>query len=135
MTADEQLIRDLQQSWMEAWRQLDATTLENILADDFVFTLSTDPARPYSRADWMRLALGSYTCETFAYENMAVRLLDTYAVVCSHLVQQASIGDTDRSGRFLLTDIWRRDGETWKVISRYSSYPEPASASTEALDG
>jgi len=134
MTPDEQLIRDLQQLWMEAWRQQDATTLEKILADDFVFTLSTDPTKPYSRADWLRNALGPYTCETFDYKNMAVRLLDTYAVVCSHFHQKASVGGTDRSGRFLLTDIWRRDGDTWKVIARYSSFPEPVSASTQALE-
>lgn len=135
MTADEQLIRDLQQRWMKAWQQQDAAALEHILADDFVFTLSTDPTKPFRRSEWMQMALGSYTCETFTYENMAVRLLDHYAVVCSHLRQRASIGDIDRSGRFLLTDIWRRDGDMWKVIARYSSYPEPTSPSTQALKG
>ena len=60
MATDDQLIRDLQQRWMEAWQQQDAPTLEKILADDFVFTLSTDPTKPVSRADWLRMALGPY---------------------------------------------------------------------------
>lgn len=133
MTAAEQTLSTLQHQWMEAWRQQDAAKLEAILADDFVFTLSTDPTKPYSRADWLRIALGGYTCESFAYEKMAVRLLEPYAVVSSHYIQKASIGGTDRSGRLFLTDIWRRDGETWKVVARYSAWPEPTSASTQAL--
>ena len=50
--------------------------------------------------------------------------------------QQARLGEVDRSGSFFLTDVWRLepDGQ-WRVCARYSSHPEPAGASSSALEG
>lgn len=50
------------------------------------------------------------------------------------MAPEATLGDADRSGSFFLTDVWRLepDGQ-WRVCARYSSYPEPAGASADAL--
>ncbi len=133
MANDEQTIRDLQQRWMEAWQKNDLTTLEIILAPEFLLTLSTDPTKPMNRADWLRLALSDYRCEAFNYEKIAVRIFDGWALVGSRYRQKASVKGVDRSGEFFLTDVWRRSGDNWQVIGRYSSFPEPLSQSTEAL--
>jgi len=35
---------------------------------------------------------------------------------------------------FFLTNVWQRSGDdTWQVVARYSSLPEPSTSSAEAL--
>jgi hypothetical protein len=130
---DSQTLTELQHRWMEAWRRRDRDTLELILAHDFALTVSTDPAKPIARADWLRLALGPYRCDSFTYQSMTVRVLGSLAIVASRYRQQASVGDADRSGEFFLTDVWRRTEASWQVVARYSSFPEPPGASGRAL--
>jgi hypothetical protein len=65
---------------------------------------------------------------------MQVRDFGDVVVVSSLATQRATAFGEDRSGTFFLTDVWRAtpDG-AWQVIARYSSYPEPATASADAL--
>ncbi|HKQ04858.1 MAG TPA: nuclear transport factor 2 family protein [Blastocatellia bacterium] len=131
MTDAEQLTQ-LEQHWMEAWRTKDHQTLESILAPDYTFTLSTHPQRAYSRQEWLDL-VSEYDCEWFHFEQVAVRLLEPYAVVSSRFRQRAVVRGQERSGEFFLVDVWRRVEGGWQVAARYSAWPEPMSASVEQL--
>jgi hypothetical protein len=64
---------------------------------------------------------------------MLVRVFGDIAVIASVATQVASVHGVDRSGRFFLTDVWRRVGDTWQVIERHSSHPEPHSQSAAAV--
>ena len=132
--ADENIIRKLQQDWMDGWANGDLAAIERILAPDFTLTVSSMPSRPVTRAQWINM-LGHYTCERFVYHDMIVRLLGDIAVVSS-LGQAigARVDGADRSFPFFLTDVWARRSGGWQVVARYSSIPEGGTASSQNLD-
>jgi ketosteroid isomerase-like protein len=130
----EALIRTQQEQWMAAWMANDRATLERLLAPEFALVVSAQPEARVDRAAWLRTAGTEYTCEAFRYDGMQVRDFGNVVVVSSHATQRATAFGRDRSGTFFLTDVWRADAAgAWRVIARYSSYPEPSSASAEAL--
>jgi ketosteroid isomerase-like protein len=130
----ETAIRAAQERWMEAWRIGDRATLERLLAPEFALVVSAHPTAHVDRAMWLKTALNGYSCESFRYDKMQVRDFGDLVVVSSLATQRATALGKDRSGTFFLTDVWRPglDGE-WQVIARYSSHPEPSTASADAL--
>ena len=120
--------------WMQAWVAQDYATLEDSLAPDFALILSAAPDQMFPRDRWLATC-PTYRCSSFAYRDVTVReLAPGLAVMSSIADQQAALNGVDRSGSFFLTDVWRLepDGE-WRVCSRYSSHPEPAGASAQAM--
>ena len=110
--------------WMQAWQDQDRNMLERLLAPDFALVVSTAPHYHFSRQDWIDLATGSYVCTRLAYEHVQFHRISSDIVVMSAIAdQEAALGSEDRSGRFFVTDIWRRSGHVWKVCARYSAPP------------
>ena len=130
---DEQRLKELEHNWMAAWQRQDRDALEALLAPDYTFTLSTDPTRTYSREEWVNLAIGDYRCKSFSFEQIAVRIIEPYALVTSRFHQVAAVHGADRNHEFFLVDVWRRNGDTWQVVARHSAWPEPASDETRRL--
>ena len=120
--------------WMQAWLAQDRATLEDSLAPDYALIVSAMPGRRMDRALWLATCEG-YRCTSFRYRDVQVReLAPGLAVMSAIAEQQAEMNGVDRSGAFFLTDVWRRepDGD-WRVCARYSSHPEPVTASSETL--
>ena len=110
--------------WMRAWQDQNRIALEQALAPDFALVVSTAPHYHFGRKDWIDLAMGSYVCTRFAYEHVQFHRIGSDIVVMSAVaVQDAELGLEDRSGRFFVTDIWKRVGPAWKVCARYSAPP------------
>jgi uncharacterized protein DUF4440 len=110
--------------WMQAWQDQNRSALEQALAPDFALVVSTAPHYHFSRKDWINLAMSSYVCTRFAYEHVQFHRISSDIVVMSAVADQdAELGLEDRSGRFFVTDIWKRVGRTWKVCARYSAPP------------
>jgi ketosteroid isomerase-like protein len=127
-------IRAKQEQWMTAWQAADRTTLERLLAPEFALVVSAQPTARVDRAAWLRIACSEYTCQDFRYDAMQVRDFGDFVVVSSLARQQATAFGKDRSGTFFLTDVWRMNSaDEWQVIARYSSHPEPATPSANAL--
>ena len=120
--------------WMQAWLAQDRATLEDSLAPDYALIVSAMPGRRMDRALWLATC-DYYRCTSFRYRDVQVReLAPGLAVLSAIAEQQAEMNGVDRSGAFFLTDVWRRepDGD-WRVCARYSSHPEPVTASSETL--
>lgn len=133
IASEERSIRLLQQQWMQAWVEQDLETLERILAPEYALIVSSMPERLVTREQWISM-LSRYTAQSFYYDKMVVRVFDDVAVVSSlGTAGGAQIDGADRSMTFFLTDVWRKSGDRWRVVSRYSSMPETASASVSAL--
>jgi len=130
----ERIIQELQDRWMQAWRERDRETLEQLLAPDFALVVSARPSQSVARAAWLPAALNGYSCDAFEYRDMQVRDFGDFVVVSSIGVQRATAFGVDRSGEFFLTDLWRlRTDGIWQVFARYSSHPEPQTLSANAL--
>ena len=130
-----QEIRERQRGWMDAWIANDRAALEEYLAPEFALIVSARAESRVDRAAWLRTAGTEYTCEEFVYDAMQVRDFGDVVTVSSIATQRATAFGQDRSGSFFLVDVWRRrDGVgPWQVIARYSSHPEPVTASAAAL--
>jgi hypothetical protein len=110
--------------WMRAWQDQKRNALEQLLAPDFALVVSTAPHYRFSRENWIDLAMGSYECTRFAYEHVQFHRISSDIVVMSAIADQdAQLGLEDRSGRFFVTDVWKRVGHGWKVCARYSAPP------------
>src|SRR6476661_9249961 len=120
--------------WMQAWVDQDRAVLEDSLAPDYALIVSALPGRRMDRALWLATC-DTYRCKSFRYRDVQVReLAPGIAVMSSIAEQQAAMNGVDRSGAFFLTDVWRREPDgAWRVCARYSSHPEPVSASSESL--
>ena len=126
-------ILNLETRWMAAWRQRDGTTLETLLAADFVLIVSAEPETRFDRAAWLSQALGPYVCRSLEFRGAQVQEIAGLAVFSAIARQDASVGGVDRSGEFFVTDIWQRQGDGWQVAARYSSHPEPPGSSSRAV--
>ena len=110
--------------WMKAWQRQDRDSLDQLLAPDFALVISTAPHYHFGRKAWLDLAVGSYVCTQFAYEHIQFHRISSDVVVMSAIAdQEAQLGPEDRSGRFFVTDIWKRSSQGWKVCARYSAPP------------
>ena len=109
---------------MQAWQDQNRSALQQLLSLDFALVVSTAPHYHFSRKDWIDLATSSYVCTRLAYEHVQFHRISSDIVVMSAIANQdARLGSEDRSGRFFVTDIWKRSGPTWKVCARYSAPP------------
>lgn len=128
-------IEELSTRWMQAWIDLDYGILEPLMAPDFALVVSAMPTKRMERAAWLATC-ARYRCTDFRYHDVQVRALgEDLAVMSAIAEQQAELDGVDRSGRFWLTDIWRREADgQWRVCARYSSFPEAEGQSSVALD-
>jgi hypothetical protein len=110
--------------WMRAWQEQDANKLEALLAPDYALVVASAPHYTFDRTSWIDLAVGSYVCTRFAYEHVQFHRLSDEIVAMSAIADfDARLGTEDRSGRFFVTDLWRKAASGWQVCARYSSPP------------
>jgi len=101
--------------------------LEGFLTPEYMVTVSSRPAQPIGRADWLARARRN-TIQEFRQRDLVARRLGHTVVTSLVHWQKAGVGpqQTDRSGEFWLVDIWRRVDGRWKVAARYSGKVEEA---------
>ena len=120
MNADEE-IAQLQRDWAEAVQQRDMAALEQLLGEEFTLTTGRKDAEVRRRQEWLDVTRESYEVDQWAYEEMDVRVYGDAAVVRSRYRQTARMGGADRTGVYLMTDVWvRRDGR-WQAVTRHIS--------------
>ncbi len=116
----------LELKWMDALKLRDASTLGQILADDFVIVSPRLPGAHGRRDKYLNHALRDLKLVSYEFNDLTVRLYGRAAVVSGRLKQSAAtIAGEDLSGDYFITDVWiSRDG-FWRVVSRHAS-PLPA---------
>lgn len=130
-------IQELSKAWMQGWIDQDREVLEQFLAPDYALVVSSVPLHLFDRANWLETAVGPYVCTRLSYDGVQVRSLGNGIAVMSAVADfDATMAGIDRSGRYFVTDIWRRLSDsphTWQVCARYSSSPGEADASVRAM--
>ena len=96
----------------DAIRRADAPALGAMLTEDFEMRAGARAATPIPRADWMREVLAKRDGGG-EIDRMAVHDLGTVALVSFTLG-----GPT---GPIFVVDVWRAQGEAWKLAVRYAS--------------
>lgn len=127
MTELSQEIETAANRWMQAWVQRDTAVLEASLAPDFALIVSGAPEQKLDRASWLATACTRYTASEFRYRDVQVRQLGADIAVMSSIAEfTAQIDGLPRNGPLFIVDVWRREGDQWRVCARYSSSPEQA---------
>ena len=90
----------------------DAQSLAGQLADDFEMRTSARAATPVPRSEWMRDVLRTRDGGD-DIGRMAVHDYGTLAVV--------SFTMTAKAGAIFVVDLWRGQGDSWKLAVRYAS--------------
>jgi Domain of unknown function (DUF4440) len=111
----------------------DAKAIDQVLEPDFEVRAGSMPGTPVPRADWMRQEQAHPSKASI--DQMAVHDFGSVAVVSFRLLPAATAASGANPGLFIV-DCWKRDGDGWKLATRYLSNAAaptgaiPASAGT-----
>ena len=121
------LYSDLESQLATAAQKADTARLQQLLTDDFEQWSPEPPGDPVPREDW----IAAYHPTSASTHQMAVRSFGDIEIASFVLHQKATFADKDASGEFFVVDVWRREGNTSRLASRYiSRTPKTPASST-----
>jgi hypothetical protein len=95
--------------------------MERLVSPEFTVRVSDAPERSLPRSLWVQ-STGTYKMEALEERHHSARKLsEDLAVVSLLLTQKATFEGRDWSGDFYVVDIWRKSGNRWQIVARYSS--------------
>jgi hypothetical protein len=118
---------DAQQELIDRWRGWQRSIEERdreaaaagYLAEDYALEL-VQPSRAVFARHRLE-TLREYVVSAYDIEEQIVDMAGDLGVVIHRARMQATVFGTDRSGTFVLTDVWRRQDGAWRVWRRYST--------------
>jgi hypothetical protein len=121
-----QELRPLEQQLGEAAMHMDTQVLERLVGAEYSLRMGDAPEQSVPRALWMESlrpeGAHPYKLESFNEQYHAARkLTENLAAVSLLLTQKATFSGRDRSGDFYIVDIWKKSGDQWQMIARYST--------------
>lgn len=125
-TGVEQQIIELERQWAAAIKRQDAAAMSQFHADSYFLAIGVQgmPLRIVSREQWLD-NLKYYVTESYAIDDIRVSVYEKMAVVFMLFTQKGTVRGQDRSAQFVITDIWLKQKDGWRVSERHSSRPEP----------
>ena len=124
-TSQQQII-DLEKSFAAAIKTQDTVETKKFQADTYflAYTVQGMPIQIVPRQAWLTL-LKDYMTESFSIDDIKVNVYGNTAVAMLMFTQKATVRGLDRSGQFVLTDIWYRGNKGWLIAERHSTRPGP----------
>jgi ketosteroid isomerase-like protein len=122
MTATRQvtMFTNLEAQFLLAVQKKDKAGLQAMLTDDFVVQMPD--ADWLTGDDWLDSVLAKdYVLKRFGVRQVSVSDLGNAAVVKFDRLQEATHKGVADSGEFFVVDLWKKDGDTWKLANRYVS--------------
>ena len=122
----EQEIIELERQWAIAIKDQDLTQMNHFLSESYFLAIGAQgqPLRIVPREAWLE-TLKEYRTEAFNVDDIQVHAYGTTAIVLMVFTQTATVRGQDRSGQFVITDIWYKQADGWRIVERHSSRPEP----------
>ena len=118
----EEMFYDLENRWMNAWKNQDEKTVRELIADDFTLTSSLSQGELMTKEQWIG-ALPNYVCHGFNFDKIKVRLHGNTAILNIWYHQEATVNGKEWNGNFLMTDIWvNQQNDQWQVLARHSTW-------------
>ena len=130
--SDETDLSERWAAWQQAIERRDVDAARACLDDDFVLELVQPEAAVRTRAQWLAM-LPDYVVSAYDVLDRLVDVDGDLGIVLHRARMTATVLGADRSGVFVVTDIWRRRDGVWKVWRRHSTpmsagrMPGPAS--------
>jgi ketosteroid isomerase-like protein len=109
----------LEREWAEVVARRDVEAARRLLADDFVLSSAGGVSATMSRDAWLS-TLDQIETRSLESSEVEPRVFGNVAVVRARLRWDASIGDRDLTGEYLVTDVFTRHDEGWRASWRVS---------------
>jgi ketosteroid isomerase-like protein len=110
----------LEMQLFQAVLKKDKAALTAMLTDDFA--LEMPDADRTAGEDWVDSVMAKdFALVKFGVRQMSVVDLGNAAVVKYDRLQQATYKGAKENGQFFVVDLWKKDGDTWKLANRYVS--------------
>jgi ketosteroid isomerase-like protein len=119
----------LERDWAAAIQKQDVASMERFLSPQYSLFIAVQGERlkVIPRAAWLD-TLKVYETKAFTIDDLQAHAYGDTAIVLMLCTQQATVKGQDRSGQFLITDVWVKGASGWRVTERHSSRPEPKMA-------
>lgn len=121
-TATKQVVQfiNLETQMLLAVQKKDKPALQAMLTEDFAIEMPN--ADRMAGEDWLDSVMSKeFGLEKFGVHQMSVIDLGNAAVVKYERLQQATQKGANENGQFFVVDLWKKDGDTWKLANRYVS--------------
>jgi ketosteroid isomerase-like protein len=105
-------------------RERDQAAAERVLAEDYALVLVEPTRAVIPRERWLEV-LPDYVVHEYEVQESIVREHGDLALVLHRDRMRATVLGEDRSGIFVISDLWRRTADGWRVQERHST---PSSA-------
>ena len=110
----------LEDLWAAAIVRRDVAAAERLLAHDFLLTSGGGVSGFMPRAEWLG-ALRQIETRALACAVLRARVLGSTAVVHARLRWEASLGERDLTGTYVVVDVFTRAGGSWRAAWRIST--------------
>jgi ketosteroid isomerase-like protein len=120
-----QTIIALEQAALERWGRGDPSGFLELSAEDVVYFDPFQERRLNGLAELRELyesIRGRVQIATFALLNPVVQAVDDMAVLTFNYVAE---GTNEVTSRWNCTEVFRRDGERWRIIQTHWSFTQP----------
>jgi len=122
MTATRQvsIFTNLETQLLKAVQAKDQAALKNLITDDCMIEMPD--ADPLPAEDWLATVLAKdFTLKKFGVRQVSAVEMGNVAVVKFDRLQEATYKGAPDTGEFFVVDLWRKEGDAWKLASRYVS--------------
>ena len=113
-------IADRTDRWQHAIEARDAEDAAQYLAGDYALVILQPQAVVVRRDEWLSM-LPDYVVTGYSVEERIVETGDGLCTVFQRVDQTALVKGVERSGIFILVDVWVPEGDAWRVWRRHST--------------
>ena len=114
------IFTNLEIQLLKAVQAKDQAALKNMVTDDCMIEMPD--ADPLPAEDWLAAVLAKdFMLKKFGVRQVSVEELGNAVVVKFDRLQEATYKGASDTGEFFVVDLWRKEGEAWKLASRYVS--------------
>lgn len=108
----------LEKQLLEAVQKKDKAALQAMLTDEFAIHMPD--ADPLASEDWLDSVMSKdFILKRFVLRQMSVADLGGAAVVSYDRLQESTFAGQNDGGEFYVVDLWKKDGENWKLADRH----------------
>jgi ketosteroid isomerase-like protein len=110
----------IEKQMLNAIQAKDKAALSNLVADDCMIEMPDSD--PLPAEDWMSSVLSKdFVLKSFQVRQVSAVDQGDSVVVKYDRVQQATYKGAAQDGEFFVVDLWKKNGDSWKLANRYVS--------------
>jgi len=123
--AELQQFLTLEEDWMKAVARKDKDALNRFMADEFTLTSAYSTGDIITRDEFLK-NIQAVKQNELSFYNATVGIYGDVAILKARIKDSYTMNGEDRSGDYLITDVWVKREGRWQIVTRHSSLPMKA---------